>query len=69
MSLPSPSMPLSTVVPCEGIKAANKEVNKVPKGMKSAVEYTCSSNGSARLQPLEYCEGLMKDLHLRKKLR
>ena len=38
--LPSSSRPLSNVVPCKGIKAANKEVNEVVNGMKLAVEYT-----------------------------
>ena len=61
-------MPLSTDMPCEGIKAANKEASEVLKGMKSAVEYTCGSNGSARLQPLKYCEDFMIDLHLKRKL-
>ena len=45
--MPSPSRPLSKVVPCEGIKAINKEVNKVAKSMKSAMEYTRGGNGSA----------------------
>ena len=44
--MPSPSRPLSKVTPCEGIKAANKEINKVAKSMKSAMEYTRDSNGS-----------------------
>ena len=35
------------MVQCESIKAVNKEVNKVVKGKKSAVEYTCGNNGSA----------------------
>ena len=45
--MPSPSRPLSKVVPCEGIKAANKEVNKVAKSMKLAMEYTRGGNGNA----------------------
>ena len=45
--MPSPSRPLSKVVPCKGIKAANKEVSKVAKSMKSAREYTRGGNGSA----------------------
>ena len=31
----------------KGIKAANKEVNKVAKSMKLAMEYTRGGNGSA----------------------
>ena len=45
-TLPSLSGPLSQVVPCKGIKAAKKEVNKVVNGMKLAMEYTCSSNNT-----------------------
>ena len=32
------------------IKAANKEVTKVTKSMKSAMEYTRGGNGSATIQ-------------------
>ena len=42
-----PGHALSKVVSCEGIKAANKEVNKVAKSMKSAMEYTRGGIGSA----------------------
>ena len=44
--MPSPSRPLSKVMPCKAIKAANKEINKVVKSMKWAMEHTCGSNGS-----------------------
>ena len=46
-TLPSLSRPLSKVVQCKGIKAINKEVDKVAKTLKSAVEYTRGGNGSA----------------------
>ena len=46
-TLPSLLSPLSKVVPCKGIKAANKEVNKVVKSMKLAMEYIRGSNDSA----------------------
>ena len=36
--------------------------------MKSAVEYSHGSNGSARLQPLKYREDLIGGLHLKRKL-
>ena len=45
-TLPSLSGPLSKVVPCKGIKAAKKEVNKVVNGMKLPMEYTHGSNNT-----------------------
>ena len=39
------------------IKAANKEVNEVMKSMKSAMEYTRGSNGSANTIQAAFTRG------------
>ena len=46
-TLPSPSGPLSKVVPCKRIKLAKTEINKVVNGMKSAVDYNHGRNSTS----------------------
>ena len=46
-TLPSPSGPLSKVVPCKRIKLANKEINKVVNGIKSTMDYIHGINSTS----------------------
>ena len=61
--------------PCIGCamqrnKSSYQRSQQSSESMKLAVEYTHGSNStSGKLQPLKYCKDLMRDLHLKRKLR